>query len=162
MRAVMPDPSLEISFLMVCVITVGAVIICVLVHNYGLALAWRIYRALPSRLNVRLGIVVYFILLLHLLEIIIFAVGLQLMSADKVGLITVEQSPINFGTLVYFSGAVYTTLGFGDIVPTSTIRLFTIVESLTGLMLVSWSATFTFMAMQEEFKSQNIQPGSDL
>ncbi|MEM9882591.1 MAG: potassium channel family protein, partial [Planctomycetota bacterium] len=50
-----------------------------------------------------------------------------------------------FGDAVYFSAAVYTTVGFGDITPVGHLRLLVGIEALTGLMLVAWSASFTFL-----------------
>jgi hypothetical protein len=49
---------------------------------------------------------------------------------------------------VYYSAVVYTTLGFGDVVPGGAIRFLTGVESVTGLVLITWSASFTFLEMQ--------------
>jgi len=39
-------------------------------------------------------------------------------------------------------------VGFGDLVPIGPIRMLTAAEGLTGLALVTWSASFTFLAMQ--------------
>ena len=39
----------------------------------------------------------------------------------------------------YYSATTYTGLGFGDITPTSTLRLFTAIEALTGLVLIAWT-----------------------
>ena len=47
--------------------------------------------------------------------------------------------------LVYFSATVFTTLGFGDLVPVGPIRMITSTEALAGLALITWSASFTFL-----------------
>ncbi len=49
---------------------------------------------------------------------------------------------------VYFSFTSFTTLGFGDIVPLGDIRFLVGIESLTGLVLITWSASFLFFEMQ--------------
>ncbi|MFT5173541.1 MAG: hypothetical protein ACI8W7_001718 [Gammaproteobacteria bacterium] len=49
---------------------------------------------------------------------------------------------------VNYSAAVYTTVGFGDIVPIGTFKLLTGTEALVGLGLITWSASFTFFEMQ--------------
>ena len=49
----------------------------------------------------------------------------------------------------YFSFTNYTTLGFGDIEPTGYIRFLTGLESLTGLVMITWSASFVFLEMQK-------------
>ncbi|MCF6458148.1 potassium channel family protein [Pseudoalteromonas sp. MMG023] len=49
---------------------------------------------------------------------------------------------------LYYSSIVFTTLGFGDIVPKGLIRLFTSIESLTGISLVAWSMSVAFLEIQ--------------
>ena len=49
----------------------------------------------------------------------------------------------------YYSAVVYTSLGFGDITPTRALRFFTAFETLTGLVLVAWTASFSFLVMQK-------------
>jgi len=48
----------------------------------------------------------------------------------------------------YFSFTTYTTLGFGDIEPHGSLRFLTGVESLTGLVLITWTASFLYYEMQ--------------
>ena len=48
---------------------------------------------------------------------------------------------------VYFSFTSYTTLGTGDIVPYGDLRFLTGLESLTGLVLITWSASFLYLEM---------------
>jgi len=49
---------------------------------------------------------------------------------------------------LYFSGETYTSLGFGDVIPAGPIRLLAGAEALNGLLLVGWSASFTYIAME--------------
>jgi hypothetical protein len=58
------------------------------------------------------------------------------------------QPVTNFEDCLYFSAVTYTSLGFGEVYPVSHARLVAGVESLNGLVLISWSASFTFLAMQ--------------
>ena len=55
---------------------------------------------------------------------------------------------------VYFSATVYTTLGFGDLVPTGAVRFLAGTEAVTGFLLISWSASFTFLEMQRFWKQE--------
>lgn len=50
---------------------------------------------------------------------------------------------------VYFSAVTYTSLGFGDVYPLANVRLISGVEALVGLMMIGWSASFTYLAMEE-------------
>ena len=45
-----------------------------------------------------------------------------------------------FQDCLYFSVVTYTSLGFGDQIPTSHARLIAGVEALNGLLLIGWSA----------------------
>jgi len=49
---------------------------------------------------------------------------------------------------VYFSYTTYTTLGFGDIEPHGHIRHLVGLEALTGLLLITWTASFLYYEMQ--------------
>lgn len=46
---------------------------------------------------------------------------------------------------------VYTTVGFGDLIPIGPIRLMAGVEALTGLVMITWSASYTFLEMQRDW-----------
>ncbi|BFM07418.1 ion channel [Halioxenophilus aromaticivorans] len=84
----------------------------------------------------------------HLLEIWLFAVVyFLLLKAGGFG-----HLDGNFdGSLVacaYFSISAYTSLGLGDIEPFGLVRFVTGMEALTGLLLITWSASFMFLEMQ--------------
>ena len=49
---------------------------------------------------------------------------------------------------VYFSYTSYTTLGMGDIEPFGQIRHLVGLESLVGLLLITWTASFLYFEMQ--------------
>jgi len=49
---------------------------------------------------------------------------------------------------IYFSYTIFTTLGFGDIEPHGHIRHLVGLESLTGLLLITWTASFLYYEMQ--------------
>ena len=55
---------------------------------------------------------------------------------------------------VYFSFTTFTTLGFGDIQPIGHLRYLTGIESLTGLVLITWTASFLFVEMQRYWDSR--------
>ena len=49
---------------------------------------------------------------------------------------------------MYFSAETYTSLGFGDLTPNGPVRLLAGVEALNGLLLIGWSASFTYISME--------------
>ena len=84
----------------------------------------------------------------HLLQIAVFALAFWLLR-DKFGLGgfggTFQDSLSSF---MYFSSETYTTLGFGDIYPIGSLRMICGIESLVGLLMVSWTASFTYLEMR--------------
>ena len=50
---------------------------------------------------------------------------------------------------VYFSAVTYTSIGFGDVYPLDNVRLITGVEELVGLLMIGWSASFTYLSMEK-------------
>ena len=53
---------------------------------------------------------------------------------------------------LYFSGSVYTSLGFGDIVPANGGQVLAVSEAVTGLVLIAWTASYTFFHMQSHWR----------
>lgn len=88
----------------------------------------------------------------HLLEVILFAFTFWLMALAGTGsLIGAHNSTA--ADYFYFSIASYTTLGIGDITPEGSMRLVAGVEALTGLLLIAWSASFTYLTMERLWSS---------
>jgi hypothetical protein len=87
-------------------------------------------------------------LLAHVVEVWIFAIAYYLMHrADGWGYLEGNFDG-NLMDDVYLSFTIFTTLGFGDIQPHGDLRFLTGIESLTGLVLITWSASFLFVEMQ--------------
>lgn len=58
----------------------------------------------------------------------------------------------DLGSALYFSAETYTSLGFGDVVPSGPVRLLAGVEALNGLLLIGWSASFLYLEMERYWK----------
>lgn len=54
---------------------------------------------------------------------------------------------------LYYSATTYTSLGVGDIFPLGGLRLLTAIEALNGLILITWSAAFTYFGVQRMWNS---------
>ncbi len=54
-------------------------------------------------------------------------------------------------SFIYFSSETYTTLGFGDIYPTGALRMICGIEALLGLLMISWTASFTYLEMRRHW-----------
>ena len=95
----------------------------------------------------RFGLTIVAILLIHMAEI--FAYALAHLGVHRMGLGDFGGEAMNgFQDYMYFSIVSYTTLGIGDIFPKGGIRLLAGVEALNGLLLVAWSASFTYFDME--------------
>jgi hypothetical protein len=51
-----------------------------------------------------------------------------------------------------FLAETYTSLGYGDVVPRGDVRLLAGIEALNGLLLIGWSVSYTFIAMERFWK----------
>jgi hypothetical protein len=49
---------------------------------------------------------------------------------------------------MYFSAETYTSVGYGDVVPVGHVRLLAGIEALNGLVLIGWTASYTYIAME--------------
>ena len=93
----------------------------------------------------------------HLIEVLIFAVAWWCcIRAGEAQLSIADPQALD---LFYFSGSIYTSLGFGDIVPIGNGRGLAIAEAVTGLVLIAWTASFTYFEMRAnwpaEFRQRN-------
>ena len=59
---------------------------------------------------------------------------------------------------IYLSATTYSTLGYGDLTPTGHIRFLYGTESLTGLVLITWSASLTFIELQRQWQGRRRHP----
>lgn len=146
----------DIPHLVTALVTVTIVIICVGVHYEGLSVLSRWARIDISPPRLKIATLILGQLFLHVVEIWIFAVGYFLL-AQKLRFGFLIQLPYSdklstevtgFLDHVYFSAVVYSTLGFGDLIPEGPVRFLTGMEAVAGLVLITWSASFTFIEMQ--------------
>jgi hypothetical protein len=49
-------------------------------------------------------------------------------------------------------------LGYGDVVPHGPLRLLAGVEALTGLLMIGWSASFTYVSMARFWTPEDCDP----
>lgn len=101
---------------------------------------------LPFPPRARIIVVVLAAFVGHTLAVWTYALAYWLI-ADQLGGFT--GLPVkDFMDCLYFSAVTYTSLGFGDHIPLSHLRLIAGVEALNGLLLIGWSASFTYLAME--------------
>ncbi|MFZ1742667.1 MAG: ion channel [Pontixanthobacter sp.] len=95
--------------------------------------------------------VLFGVFIAHVLEVLLYAVAFLLVDFFGFGGLegAVHPTHATLADHFYFSIASYTTLGMGDIVPHGAIRLLAGFEALNGLVLITWSASFTYIVMEK-------------
>jgi len=139
------------KFLLVLILNTALVITTILIHYevlYHLAKKLPNLETIAPRFRVLLGVGVIFIT--HVFEIWIFAIGYFVtLHLEGMGALLGSQSDHGlFLDCVYLSFITFTTVGYGDFVASGYLRYLTGVEALTGLVLITWSASFLFLEMQ--------------
>jgi hypothetical protein len=134
--------------------TIAIVGLCVGLHYEVLNLCNRYLPALSHRPRPRVLILICVVLIAHIAEIWLFGVGYYLLAGNEAlggltGLPTTELPDF-----VYFSAITYATVGFGDAVPVGAIRFLAGVEALTGFVMITWSASYSFLEMQRDWSGR--------
>ena len=100
---------------------------------------------IKHRFRIVLG--VFGALTAHALEVWIFGMSFYLMHHTEGWGYLQGHFEGTIYNCVYFSFTTYTTLGTGDIEPIGDLRYLTGLESLTGLLLITWTASFLYLEM---------------
>jgi hypothetical protein len=111
---------------------------------------------IPPRTRIIIVITAAFIA--HLLQISLYALAYYAMQHGfghgKLSGV-VEGTALDF---FYFSTTNFTMLGVGDLYALGPMRIVAAIQSLNGLVLIGWSASFTYLAM-EKFWDLHQRPG---
>jgi hypothetical protein len=130
------------------------VILAVILHYEVLARLQRFLNTTRLSERPRILTLIFVLLLAHIAEIWLFGAGALLMlKIPELGGIAGMPDPSLFET-VYLSATTYSTLGYGDITPVGNIRFLYGTEALTGLVLITWSASLTFLELQRHWRDR--------
>ena len=134
-----------LSFFFYTILIAAAVV----VHYEVLHLLSTIIPKLSVQHRLRVIIGVFGTIVGHIIEIWMFGIGYYLLI--NYGDFGALQGNFDGELLdyVYFSFTTYTSLGVGDIEPLGDIRFLAGLEALTGLALITWSASFMFIEMRK-------------
>ncbi len=142
-------------------INTALVVLTVAIHYEFLFRTYRLLRHITLQYRYRVVIGVLAALLAHVVEIWIFGLAYYW-----------QQQSVRLGSLqgnfdgslldcVYFSFTTYSTVGYGDIEPVGHLRFTAGLESLTGLVLITWSASMLFLEMQRYWGDLSDRGGRD-
>jgi hypothetical protein len=90
------------------------------------------------------------LMITHTLEVFVWASAYSLIDAAP------SES---FGDLVYFAFVNYTTLGYGDIIPTPRWRLLGPMTAMNGVLLFGWSTAVIFEVLRKTLERLEIYRG---
>lgn len=131
----------------VYLVNMSVIALAVMIHYEFLYRITRLMPILKIRHRFRIVLGVFLALTAHVSEVWLFGISYYLMNnAEGWGFLRGNFD----GSLLdcmYFSFTTYTTLGTGDIEPHGDLRFLTGLESLTGLVLVTWTASFLYLEM---------------
>ncbi len=140
---------------LVVIVTALAVGVAVLVHYEGLSLLSRklaLGHESHRRRKVLYGI--FGVLALHVAEIWIFGAAVWgLLMFPNTGSVAGAHA-LGILDAVYMSAVTFTTVGFGDLAPVGPIRFLAGTVALTGFVLITWSASFTYLEMTRDWRDR--------
>lgn len=138
----------------------AAVGITILVVGITVGLHYEVLLRLSQKANawhhirprVRILILIVSILILHVIEIWLFGCALYTTHYyPRLGDVS-GANPFTLLEAVYLSATTYSTVGYGDLIPHGPIRFLLGMEALVGLVMITWSASFTYLEMQRFWK----------
>jgi hypothetical protein len=131
------------------------VLTCLLLIGLTTLIHYEVLNTLNTRLpalrianRAKVLVVIFAAMFAHLLEIGLYGLALFLLVQD-LGVGNLGGAGASFDQCLYFSAETYTSLGFGDVVPVGPVRLLAGIEALNGLVLIAWSASYAYVAMQQ-------------
>ena len=140
---------LTLPHFVVAIATLTTLIACVGIHGLAAAVLMRRLAALKMHAAACVILMVLGLFAAHVIEIWLYGVvAWTLVQIEGVGAVIGQHEMLTVLDHVYFSAVSYTTLGYGEVYPVGPIRFIFGTEALTGLMLITWSASITFLQMQ--------------
>jgi hypothetical protein len=140
--------------LLVVLATIMAVAACVLVHYEGLVrLSAGLGKRHEGQRRRRVLHGIFGVLGLHVVEIWIFGLATWLLLQWPDTGAVAGTHTLGMLDAIYMSAVTFTTVGFGDLAPVGPIRFLCGTEALAGFVLITWSASFTFLEMDRFWRS---------
>ena len=140
------------------------ILVCCLLVLLTTILHYEILGSLNSRLptlrmpgRAKLVVVILSAFVAHAMEMAFYGAALYILVAWLGAGSLTGSTGFSLTNCLYFSAETYTSLGFGDVTPVGPVRLLAGVEALNGLLLIGWSASFTYLSM-ERFWSPGAEP----
>ena len=137
------------------------VVVTTVLHYEVLQALNRWLPRLPGPQRAKLLVVIIGAFFAHAVEMAIYGVALYVLITDLGAGTLVGPFASSLAGCLYFSAETYTSLGFGDLTPVGPVRLLAGVEALNGLLLIGWSASYTYITMEKFWHSPVRVPGEE-
>ena len=124
------------------------VVVTVLIHFECLRVLWERVPALAIRNRFKMLVIIFGTFVAHTLEIWCYAIAFYVFDLISDAAMFGGRWSDNFLGYLYFSAVSYTSLGLGDMYPIGPVRLITGIEALNGLVLIAWTASFTYLSLE--------------
>ncbi len=130
------------------------VVLTTIIHYEALRGLSAVLPALHVASRAKLIVVIFVAFAAHAVEIVLYALAVYgLARFAHLGTLG-EPGHFSLTACLYFSAETYTSLGYGDVIPLGDLRLLAGVEALNGLLLIGWSASYTYIAMERFWSAQ--------
>ncbi len=129
-----------------CTASLLLIVGCVLFHYEALRLIGGAATSVSQHRRAVL-VVIFGVVAAHLVEILVYSLAMYLGHRLGLGALVGEAKP-RPTQYFYLSAETFTTLGLGDIYPTGDLRLIASIEPLIGMLLIGWSGSYTYLAVQ--------------
>lgn len=120
----------------------------VLIHYEMLHVLTQWIPKLSIRHRYRIVVGVFGSLIANVCEVGLFAFGYYFMVQQGGYGVLRGNFDGSLADCFYFSMTSFTSLGFGDIEPFGALRFLAGLEALTGLVLITWTASFMYIEMR--------------
>lgn len=126
------------------VISVSTSLLCLLIHYEALRVMTSLVPRLALKSRQKVLFVVSAALFTHFIEIGLFAVAFWLFFELDV---PAQTAAMPFDLALYISIEQFTSLGTSSGFPIGQVRLLAGSEALVGLIVIGWTASFTYLMM---------------
>lgn len=136
-----------LTVLLACLAVIAAT---TLIHYEVLSALDRHLPALHIPHRSKLLVVMSVTVVAHIVEMVVWGAVMWLLVHHTTGIGTLAgDTDLSLLDCIYLSAETYTSLGFGSVVPTGHLRMLIGLEGLNGLLLIAWSASFAYLAMEK-------------
>lgn len=157
-------PASEVFYivhLQITLLSVGLVVAACVLHFEVLQRASALIPTLTIAPRRRTLVVVAAVMIAHILQIGLYGLGYWVgINLLGLGALTGTLEGNSFDYF-YFSATSFTTLGVGDVILEGPLRMLAGIQSLNGLVLIAWSASFTYLSMERFWTDQRRESGDD-